>query len=116
MTLEWGFSALGYLQSFPVDPIKIDRSVIKTISAESKSCEIIRAIMVLARTFGISTTAEGIETEEQLDVVRESGCHHVQGILIASPLPLREFEHRYLTARARTKSEELRVRTGMQPT
>jgi diguanylate cyclase (GGDEF)-like protein len=85
-----GYSSLSYLRSFPFDKIKIDRSFIKDIDRNRDSAVIIRAIASLGTSLGIETTAEGIETEEQLDVVRRAGCTEMQGYLASPPRPASE--------------------------
>src|SRR5205085_842735 len=79
--LGTGYASLSYLRSFPFDKIKIDRSFIKDIDRNRDSAVIIRAIASLGASLGIETTAEGIETEEQLDIVRRAGCTEMQGYL-----------------------------------
>jgi EAL domain-containing protein (putative c-di-GMP-specific phosphodiesterase class I) len=83
-----GYSSLPYLKSFPVDIIKIDPSFIKLIAAGSNSREIFRAIVTLARNLAQSTTAKGIESQEQLDLARDAGCDDAQGYHICPPLPI----------------------------
>jgi diguanylate cyclase (GGDEF)-like protein/PAS domain S-box-containing protein len=82
-----GYSSLSYLRSFPFDKIKIDRSFIKDIDRNRDSAVIIKAIASLGQSLGIETTAEGIETEEQLDIVRRAGCTEMQGYLVSKPVP-----------------------------
>ena len=82
-----GYSSLSYLRSFPFDKIKIDRSFMTGLRPEDDSTAIIKAIIGLGQSLGMSTTAEGIETEEQLAAVREQGCNEVQGFLFSPPLP-----------------------------
>jgi EAL domain-containing protein (putative c-di-GMP-specific phosphodiesterase class I) len=82
-----GYSSLSYLRSFPFDKIKIDRSFIKDVERNRDSAAIIRAIASLGASLGIETTAEGIETEEQLDLVRRAGCTEMQGYLASRPVP-----------------------------
>jgi diguanylate cyclase (GGDEF)-like protein/PAS domain S-box-containing protein len=82
-----GYSSLSYLRSFPFDKIKIDRSFIKDVERNRDSASIIRAIAGLGASLGIETTAEGIETEEQLDLVRRAGCTEMQGYLVSPPRP-----------------------------
>jgi EAL domain-containing protein (putative c-di-GMP-specific phosphodiesterase class I) len=82
-----GYSSLSYLQSFPFDKIKIDHSFIRNIAVQNDSIKIVRAIVMLARSLGMTTTAEGVETQEQLDIVRVEGCDEVQGYLISRPEP-----------------------------
>ena len=84
-----GYSSLAYLQSFPFDRIKIDRSFIKDIDDVS-SLNIVRAMSALARGLGMETTAEGVETDAQRDTVRSEGCTEMQGFLFSRPLPAEE--------------------------
>src|SRR5207253_11143648 len=74
-----GYSSLSYLRSFPFDKIKIDRSFMRDLSKKGDSLAIIKAVIGLGHSLGMSTTAEGVETEEQLRAVREQGCNEVQG-------------------------------------
>jgi EAL domain-containing protein (putative c-di-GMP-specific phosphodiesterase class I) len=82
-----GYSSLSYLRSFPFDKIKIDQSFVKDLSDKEDSRAIVKAVIGLGRSLGMSTTAEGVETEAQLDLVREQGCTEVQGFLFSPPLP-----------------------------
>ncbi|MEO5806133.1 PAS-domain containing protein [Devosia sp.] len=82
-----GYSSLSYLRSFPFDKIKIDRSFMKDVGEQKDSMAIIKAVIGLGRSLGMSTTAEGIETEEQLAAIREEGCDEAQGFLFSPPLP-----------------------------
>ena len=82
-----GYSSLSYLRSFPFDKIKIDRSFIKDIERNRGSAAIIKAIASLGTSLGIRTTAEGVETEEQLEIVRRAGCTEMQGYLVSRPVP-----------------------------
>jgi EAL domain-containing protein (putative c-di-GMP-specific phosphodiesterase class I) len=82
-----GYSSLSYLRSFPFDKIKIDRSFIQDIERNRGSAVIIRAIANLGASLGIVTTAEGVETEEQLELVRRAGCTEMQGYLVSPPRP-----------------------------
>jgi diguanylate cyclase (GGDEF)-like protein len=82
-----GYSSLSYLRSFPFDKIKIDRSFIRDLSETDESVAIVRAVAGLGRNLGMATTAEGVETDEQLDQLRDEGCTEVQGYLFSEPLP-----------------------------
>jgi diguanylate cyclase (GGDEF)-like protein len=82
-----GYSSLSYLRSFPFDKIKIDRSFMRDLKTKGDSLAIIKAVIGLGHSLGMSTTAEGIETEEQLAAVREQGCNEVQGFLFSPALP-----------------------------
>src|SRR5581483_6125532 len=82
-----GYSSLSYLRSFPFDKIKIDRSFIRGLDGSKDSVAIIRAISGLGADLGLITTAEGVETGQQLELVRALGCTEVQGYLIGRPQP-----------------------------
>jgi len=83
-----GYSSLSYLRSFPFDKIKIDRSFITDAGHRPEGKAIVRAVAGLGASLGIETTAEGIETPEQLELARRLGCTDGQGFLISRPLPL----------------------------
>jgi EAL domain-containing protein (putative c-di-GMP-specific phosphodiesterase class I) len=85
-----GYSSLSYLRSFPFDKIKIDRSFIRDLSETDESAAIVRAVTGLGRNLGMATTAEGVETTEQLGQLRDEGCTEVQGYLFSPPLPATE--------------------------
>ncbi len=82
-----GYSSLGYLRAFPFDKIKIDRAFVADLSVRPDALAIVRAVTTLADSMGMSTTAEGVETEEQLAHLRGAGCTEVQGYLISRPVP-----------------------------
>jgi diguanylate cyclase (GGDEF)-like protein/PAS domain S-box-containing protein len=81
-----GYSSLGYLQQFPMDVIKIDRSFIETLCSEDKESGLVRAIIFMAQEMGIKVVGEGIETPEQMAILSELGCDYGQGFLISYPL------------------------------
>ena len=87
-----GYSSLSYLQSFPFDRIKIDRSFIKDITDGVGSLNIVRAITAMARGLGMTTTAEGVETPEQLAAVKAEGCTEMQGYLFSAPVSADQIE------------------------
>ena len=82
-----GYSDLGYLNSFPIDKIKIDRSFIRDLGIEQRSRELVRAAVNIGHSLGIVTLAEGIETKEQLDILRSLGCQQGQGFLFSPAIP-----------------------------
>jgi len=82
-----GYSSLSYLRSFPFDKIKIDRSFVKDLAKRSDCVAIVRAISGLGRSLNIITTAEGVETIDQLDRLRAEGCNEVQGFLFSAARP-----------------------------
>lgn len=85
-----GYSSLSYLRSFPFDKIKIDRSFVKDLAQRPDCGAIVRAISGLGRSLNITTTAEGVETEDQLDWLRAEGCNEVQGFLFSAARPAAE--------------------------
>ncbi|MGV7219384.1 putative bifunctional diguanylate cyclase/phosphodiesterase [Bradyrhizobium sp. UFLA05-112] len=87
-----GYSSLSYLRSFPFDKIKIDRSFVKDLAERPDCLAIVRAISGLGRSLNITTTAEGVETEDQLDWLRAEGCNEVQGFLFSAARPAGEIE------------------------
>src|SRR6202166_128100 len=82
-----GYSSLSYLRSFPFDKIKIDRSFVHDLSSNKESRAIIRAVVGLGSSLGMSTTAEGIETREELDFMKRQGCTEAQGYFFSRPCP-----------------------------
>jgi diguanylate cyclase (GGDEF)-like protein len=85
-----GYSSLSYLRSFPFDKIKIDRSFVKDIAERPDCSAIVKAISGLGRSLQIMTTAEGVETSDQLDWLRAEGCNEVQGFLFSGARPSSE--------------------------
>ncbi|WP_430911096.1 EAL domain-containing protein [Methylobacterium sp. sgz302541] len=82
-----GYSALSYLRSFPFDKIKIDQSFVRDLCEPDGSGFIVRAVIGLGASLGMTTTAEGVETEEQLERLRDEGCDEVQGYFFSPPVP-----------------------------
>ncbi|MGV3650818.1 MAG: putative bifunctional diguanylate cyclase/phosphodiesterase [Devosia sp.] len=82
-----GYSSLSYLRSFPFDRIKIDRSFMRDLESRPDSRAIIRAVIGLGRSLGMQVTAEGVETREQLNAMREDGMTEIQGFLVSPPVP-----------------------------
>jgi diguanylate cyclase (GGDEF)-like protein len=100
-----GYSSLTYLQCFPFDKIKIDRSFVKDVTENKGSLNIVRAVTALANGMGMTTTAEGVETQEQLDSIAAEGCTEMQGFLFSRPIPEREIERTFLSGRVTAKAE-----------
>ena len=90
-----GFSSLSYLQSYPIDCIKIDRAFVNGLETSSNSEAIIEAIARLAKAMGMTTVAEGVETERQLEMLKEIGCAQAQGFLLSRPKPIDEIFPEY---------------------
>jgi diguanylate cyclase (GGDEF)-like protein len=87
-----GYSSLSYLRSFPFNKIKIDQSFIRDLPGKEDSVAIIRAVVGLSSSLGITTTAEGVETKEQLASLTSEGCNEVQGFLFSSAKPAADIE------------------------
>ena len=82
-----GYSSLAYLRRFPFDKLKIDRSFVHDLSKHEDSIAIVRAVAALGKSLGMATTAEGVETAEQLERVRAEGCTEEQGYFFGPPRP-----------------------------
>jgi diguanylate cyclase (GGDEF)-like protein/PAS domain S-box-containing protein len=87
-----GYSSLSYFRMFPFDKVKIDQSFIRDMIDNPQARAIIRSVIGLGRGLGMPVVAEGVETAEQLDALREDGCDQVQGYLISRPNPIRFFD------------------------
>ncbi len=85
-----GYSSLSYLKRFPLDILKIDQSFVRDIEEGRSDPVIISAIIAMARSLGLRTVAEGVETARQLEFLREEGCEEVQGFLLSPPLSAEE--------------------------
>jgi len=85
-----GYSSLSYLRSFPFDKIKIDQSFVRDLIDRPDSIAIIRAVAALGKSFGMTTLAEGVETEAQLEQMRAEGCTEAQGFYYSKPVPAGE--------------------------
>jgi diguanylate cyclase (GGDEF)-like protein/PAS domain S-box-containing protein len=88
-----GYSSLGYLQRFPFDKIKVDRSFIKEIESGDSSLVIVQSIVNIANSRGIVTTAEGVETERQRELLEKCGCTELQGYLFSPPVAAAELRN-----------------------
>jgi EAL domain-containing protein (putative c-di-GMP-specific phosphodiesterase class I) len=87
-----GYSSLALLSKLPVDLLKIDRSFISGLPADRASLTLVSSIIGLAAAFDLTAVAEGVETREQLALLRRFGCHLSQGYLHSRPVPLAEIE------------------------
>jgi EAL domain-containing protein (putative c-di-GMP-specific phosphodiesterase class I) len=82
-----GYSSLGYVQTLPLDKVKIDRSFVRAIDGE-RGCTMTRAVITLCHTIGLACVAEGVESASQCALLRQAGCEYAQGYLFSHPLPL----------------------------
>ncbi len=90
-----GYSSLSYIKRLPVYALKIDREFVKDLPYDRDDLEIVKATILLAKTFGLKTVAEGVETGEQAELLKDLECDYAQGFYFAKPMPFEEFE-RYL--------------------
>ena len=81
-----GYSSLSYLRSFPFDKLKIDQSFVRDLTQGGNANAVIRAITTLADALGMETLAEGVEDEAQAEILRQEGCHQIQGYLLSRPI------------------------------
>ncbi|MCH8862195.1 MAG: EAL domain-containing protein, partial [Proteobacteria bacterium] len=81
-----GYSSLNYLKTLPFDSLKIDRSFIADMETHVSGTAMVRAIIGMAKTLNMAVTAEGVETEEQLEALVEEGCDLIQGYLFSGPV------------------------------
>ncbi|MEN8204525.1 MAG: EAL domain-containing protein [Pseudomonadota bacterium] len=86
-----GYSSLSYLRQLPVDILKIDQSFVKTLMEDASAQAITSSIIVLAHKLGLAVTAEGVETEQQWNLLRKWRCDELQGYLFSKPLPAEQF-------------------------
>lgn len=86
-----GYSSLSYLRRFPIDQLKIDQSFVQEVIRHPDSAAIVRSVVGLARSLRLQTVAEGVETVEQRDFLKDAGCDLMQGYLFSRPLPAEEF-------------------------
>ena len=90
-----GYSSLNYLKQFPIDVLKIDRTFVDGLPSGEQDAQIARAIIAMAHSLNLSVIAEGVETHEQLEFLREHGCDEVQGYLFGRPMPAARFEAQF---------------------
>ncbi|HET7370821.1 MAG TPA: EAL domain-containing protein, partial [Gammaproteobacteria bacterium] len=82
-----GYSSLAYLRDFPIDYLKIDRSFVNGVPADTSACTITKTIVAMAKNLGLKVIAEGVETPAQLNFLRASGCDEAQGYYFSKPVP-----------------------------
>jgi diguanylate cyclase (GGDEF)-like protein/PAS domain S-box-containing protein len=107
-----GYSSLSYLHEFPISTLKIDRSFIIRMSEESDGAEIVRAIIALARNMQMRVVAEGIETLEQLEQLREMSCDFGQGFLFSKPIPASEIANFINSSNLKSMARRESIRRG----
>jgi EAL domain-containing protein (putative c-di-GMP-specific phosphodiesterase class I) len=98
-----GYSSLSYLLKMDIDYIKIDQSFVENLSANTEDFAVCEAMIVMAHKLGIKVVAEGVEKQEQLNLLADAGCDYAQGFLLAKPLSSKAFE------RLCKKSEDSRL-------
>ncbi len=91
-----GYSSLSALNNFPINTLKIAKEFVDVLPGNRDGLEMIRVIMSISRTFSFTALAEGIETQEQFDILIEEGCQYIQGYITSPPLGATEFEDRFL--------------------
>ncbi len=98
-----GYSSLAYLKRFPIDKLKIDQSFVRDIPEDEEGCGIVKAVIALGKTLGMTLIAEGVEQEAQKNFLLENGCSMVQGYYYAKPLCASDAEY-YLQAFSKNKN------------
>ena len=86
-----GYSSLSYLKRFPLDTLKVDRSFVQDMQYGNSESLLVEAIIAMARSLRLSVVAEGVETAQHLQMLRDMGCHYAQGYYLARPLPAEDF-------------------------
>ena len=106
-----GFSSLSALQQLPVETLKIDQSFVRKVATDSDDATLVRTIIEMGRNLDMEVVAEGVETREQLDALRERGCHYAQGRLFGEPMTATDFQG-LLQAQARGQNFLARIVAG----
>jgi EAL domain-containing protein (putative c-di-GMP-specific phosphodiesterase class I) len=104
-----GYSSLAYLQRFPIDKVKIDIAFVRNIAGDTSDSTIDQTIIQMAHSLKMKAVAEGVETAEQLDYLRQHGCDEVQGYYFSHPLSLGDVET-FMQQHSHTQAFERRVR------
>ena len=91
-----GYSNFSYLNSLPITAIKIDRSFLRNIESDTKAVAVINGIIALAKSLDLTVITEGIETESQFNIIKETNCDQIQGYFISRPLPAEEIASKFL--------------------
>lgn len=105
-----GYASLSFLRTYPLDRVKLDRSLLLGAGTDNAATAVFEGAVSIGRQLGLEVVAEGIESKEQLELVRRAGCTHVQGYLLSSPLSPEEVESYFNICRAEPDHEELQRR------
>jgi EAL domain-containing protein (putative c-di-GMP-specific phosphodiesterase class I) len=108
-----GYSSLGYLRAYPFDGIKIDKRFIASISNGENDRAVVQAIISLGKAMGLTVTAEGVETEEQLRILGKDECDEVQGYLMSRPVDKHTFAQLLETSRRQPSKNKLSKTTDL---
>lgn len=92
-----GYSSLSYLRNLPIDTLKIDQSFINNLHDDPSDIAIVKAIITMGQGLSVKIVAEGVETHEQLNLLRDLDCHYAQGYYIQKPLDIDAFEKGFRT-------------------
>lgn len=102
-----GYSSISYLKRLPVATLKVDQSFVRDIPEDRSDRVLVETIIAMARLLGLNVVAEGVETREQLDLLRQYGCHQYQGYYISPPIPESEFIQLLAESQKQFQGEEL---------
>lgn len=97
-----GYSSLSYLRRLPIDTLKIDQSFVRDLPDNTGACQIVSAIIAMAKALGLEVIAEGIEHPQQLDFLRQAGCNQGQGYLVSAPRPAQELSSLFMAEVAKS--------------
>jgi EAL domain-containing protein (putative c-di-GMP-specific phosphodiesterase class I) len=89
-----GYSSLSYLRKYPFNGLKIDHSFIADIPSNAEAVSIVRTILAMAQGLGLKSIAEGVETQAQVDFLRQEGCNYAQGFFYSHPIPFQELRQK----------------------